>query len=135
MNVPLLSLENWRDFNALESLLRGVVVGDVVRNKVEWIGDNGGVFTVASCYGFYAYFRTPFGPPNRYDISLEKVWKMDVSFKIKTFRWRLFVNRLSMKDLLKIRGIDFPLNSLNCAFCGVELVGREHTFVCAIFRR
>ncbi|XP_058754918.1 F-box/kelch-repeat protein At3g23880-like [Vicia villosa] len=94
------------DFNALESLLRGVVVGDVDRDKVEWICDNFGVFTVASCYDFYASFRTPIGPPNRYDISLENIWKMEVPFKIKTLGWRLFVNSLPTKDLLKIRELE-----------------------------
>ncbi|XP_058783985.1 uncharacterized protein LOC131658738 [Vicia villosa] len=90
-------------FNALEMFLGGIVVGGVDRDKVEWKGDDGGVLMVASCYGFYASFRTPYGPPNKFDCSLEKIWKMEVPYKIRTFGWRLCVNRLPLKDLLKVR--------------------------------
>ncbi|XP_058763004.1 uncharacterized protein LOC131636414 [Vicia villosa] len=135
VNLPSLSLEHRMDFNALEELLGGMVVGGENRDKVEWKGDAGGDYTVASCYGHYASFRIPYGPPNRCDGSLEKIWKMEVPYKIRTFGWRLCVNRLPLKDLLKVRGIEFPLTSLNCVFCGVELEDRKHSFfLCKIVK-
>lgn len=51
-------------------------------------------FMVASCYAHYAAFRVPLGSPNRYNLTLGLVWKLEVTFKIKAFDWRLLVNRL-----------------------------------------
>lgn len=38
------------------------------------------------------------------------------------------MNRLPTKDLLKNIGIPFPLNSLRCAFCNLEMESRNHVF-------
>lgn len=38
------------------------------------------------------------------------------------------MNRLPTKDLLNKRGVPFPLNSLNCAFCDMNLESRNHSF-------
>lgn len=54
----------------------------------------------------YALSRIPCGPPNKCDMAIEIVWKLEVPFKIKVFGWRLFVNRLSTIDLLMYRGIN-----------------------------
>ena len=53
---------------------------------------------------------------------------MDVPFKIKAFGWRLFHNRLPMKDLLVARGMSFPLDELKCIFCGLSVETRDHFF-------
>lgn len=47
-----------------------------------------------------ASFRLPFGPPNKCDVALDIIWKFSVSFKIKAFRWRLFVDHLPLKNVL-----------------------------------
>ncbi|XP_058746973.1 uncharacterized protein LOC131619951 [Vicia villosa] len=70
------------------------------KDTVAWLLNSVKGFSVASCYHRYTILRTPFGPHNRNDVVLEKVWKMEVPFKIKAFAWRLFVNRLPTKDLL-----------------------------------
>ncbi|XP_058776654.1 uncharacterized protein LOC131650974 [Vicia villosa] len=80
------------------------------RDAVSWLIDLDNGFSVASCYHRYILLCTPFGPQNRDDEALEKVWKMEVPFKIKAFAWRLFVNRLPTKDLL------------------VQLENRDHLF-------
>lgn len=85
-------------------------------------------FSVSSCYDFYTSFQIPFHPRNKYDDMLDKVWILEVPFKIKTFGWRLFINRLPTEDLLKIRGIAFPLNSLKCALCGIDFEDKDHFF-------
>ncbi|XP_058727043.1 uncharacterized protein LOC131598463 [Vicia villosa] len=99
-----------------------------VKDSVFWsLGLEKG-FTVFSCYSHYALSRFPYEPINRCDGVLEVIWKMEVSFKIKAFGWRLFVNRLSTKDLLRIRGINFTLPNLKCIFCDNHLEDRNHIF-------
>ncbi|XP_058751967.1 uncharacterized protein LOC131625086 [Vicia villosa] len=56
------------------------------------------------------------------------LWKAEVPFKIKAFGWRLFHNRLPMKDLLVLRGMSFPLEELKCTFCGQCVETRDHLF-------
>ncbi|XP_058756725.1 uncharacterized protein LOC131629936 [Vicia villosa] len=114
--------------NSLRSSLPLMAFGSDKGDKVGWLGTKGGEFSVTSCYIFYASFRTPFGPCNKNEELVAKIWKLAVPFKIKIFGWRLFVNRLPTKDLLKIRGIPIPLNSLCCSFCEAELESRNHSF-------
>ncbi|XP_058726135.1 uncharacterized protein LOC131597454 [Vicia villosa] len=98
------------------------------KDSVEWNAPEEAEFTVASCYNFYNNLRIPFGPSNRYDGVYELLWKLDVPFKIKAFGWRLFLNRLPVKDLLEIRGIHFPLDELKCLFCDNSLENSNHLF-------
>lgn len=53
---------------------------------------------------------------------------MDEPFKIKDFGWKLFVDRLPIKDILVYRGISFPLETLKYSFCGIELENKDHPF-------
>ncbi|XP_058725660.1 uncharacterized protein LOC131596952 [Vicia villosa] len=56
------------------------------------------------------------------------LWKLEVPFKIKAFGWRLFLDRLPVKDLLKTRGISIPLDDLKCLFCGNSSESSPHLF-------
>ncbi|XP_058783702.1 uncharacterized protein LOC131658424 [Vicia villosa] len=113
---------------SLRNLLETFVGSNSEKDSVCWNIETDKIFSVASCYRRYASRRIPFGPINRNDEALEKIWKMEIPFKIKAFAWRLFVNRLPTKDLLKVRGISFPTSNLNCIFCGVHLEDRDHLF-------
>ncbi|XP_058765916.1 uncharacterized protein LOC131639438 [Vicia villosa] len=123
-----LSPEILLSISSLRSILPVVASLPDKEDKVCWQGTIDSEFSVASCYNFYASIRTPFGPHNKYEDLVAIIWKMEVPSKIRIFGWRLFVNRLPTKDLLKIRGIPFPLNSLSCSFCEAELESRNHSF-------
>ncbi|XP_058778918.1 uncharacterized protein LOC131652934 [Vicia villosa] len=97
-------------------------------DSVEWIYSEEKVFTVASCYNFYNNLRIHYGPANRNDEAFELLWKLEVPLKIKAFGWRLFRDRLPVKDLLKNRGISIPLDDLKCSFCDNSLESSSHLF-------
>ncbi|XP_058776004.1 uncharacterized protein LOC131650310 [Vicia villosa] len=122
------NLELLPNFSSLKDQLEefgGLLEG---RDMVGWTFNSEEDFSVASCYALYACFCIPLGPPNRYDEALGLVWKAEVPFKIKTFGWRLLVNRLPTKDLLMYKGISFPLNSLKCILCDLDMENQDHTF-------
>ncbi|XP_058754112.1 uncharacterized protein LOC131627290 [Vicia villosa] len=122
--APEIALE----FSALRELLDGF--GGIQEGKdfVEWSLDSEKGFTVSSCYALYAQRRIPFGPFNRHDEALELIWKMEIPFRIKSFGWRLFVDRLPTKDLLVYRGINLTSTNLKCVFCDLHLEDRDHLF-------
>ncbi|XP_058761127.1 uncharacterized protein LOC131634472 [Vicia villosa] len=104
-------------------------------DSVTWDAGKYSSFSVKSCYLFYAGFYNPYGPYGRHDGALSLVWKSKAPFKNKAFGWRILVNRLPTKDLLKVRGISFPNSSLNCVFCGYALETMEHIFFkCSIVK-
>ncbi|XP_058733668.1 uncharacterized protein LOC131605312 [Vicia villosa] len=108
------------------------------RDSVVWIGKTAAdkVFSVASCYDFYMRHRIPFGPCNKSDEAFGLLWKTEVPFKIKSFDWRLFHNRLPTKDLLLCRGMSIPLDSLNCVLCGnCEETIKHFFFSCSVVKK
>ncbi|XP_058725467.1 uncharacterized protein LOC131596741 [Vicia villosa] len=116
------------DFAVLLGLVEGFKGWKGGKDSIEWDYSEDKDFTVASCYTFYNNLRIHHGPPNRNDEAFGLLWKLDVPFKIKAFGWRLFLDRLPVKDLLKIRGITIPLDDLNCFFCGNWLESSSHLF-------
>ncbi|XP_058783299.1 uncharacterized protein LOC131657977 [Vicia villosa] len=116
------------EFVSLRNFLETFAGCNLEKDTVRWNIETDKIFTVSSCYRRYAFRRIPFGPINKNDEVLEKIWKMEIPYKIKAFAWRLFVNRLPTKDLLKVRGIAFPTSNLNCVFCGLHLEDRDHIF-------
>ncbi|XP_058727132.1 uncharacterized protein LOC131598560 [Vicia villosa] len=128
INVNLLNSELTNSIVSLRSILSEAEIGVLEDDKVVWYGEPGGIFSVASCYHFYANFCIPYGHPNRDEAVLGKIWKIGAPYKIKAFSWRLILNRLPTKDLLRSRGISLPLTSLNCVFCDIEAESRNHSF-------
>ncbi|XP_058747121.1 uncharacterized protein LOC131620118 [Vicia villosa] len=112
----------------LRTLLENFGGLNVDKDFVCWLLDSEKFFMVSSCYHRYALLRTPISPLNRNEEALEKIWKMEVPFKIRAFAWRLVVNRLPTKDLLVYRGINFLTSNLNCFFCNMNLEDKEHIF-------
>ncbi|XP_058774199.1 uncharacterized protein LOC131648460 [Vicia villosa] len=123
------------ELEALGSLLEGYGPCSREADVLEWKADSDGVFSVASCYNFFAGFRIPYGPSNIFDGALSLIWKVEVSFKVKAFGWRLLVNRLSTKDLLLLRGILFSEEASKCVFCGIDPKSMAHSFfVCPMVK-
>ncbi|XP_058725634.1 uncharacterized protein LOC131596917 [Vicia villosa] len=98
------------------------------KDFVVWHGNSELGFSVASYYAFYERLCIPFGPHKKYKKVFGLVWKMEVSFKIKAFGWRLLHNKLPTKDLLVLRGISFSLDNLNCILGGSCSENRKHFF-------
>lgn len=86
------------DFESLRIILDGRGPYSEEGDGVVWRAESDGVFSVASCYNFYAGSRISYGPFNKYDEVLGFMWKAEILFKIKTFSWRLLVNRLPSND-------------------------------------
>ncbi|XP_058775271.1 uncharacterized protein LOC131649528 [Vicia villosa] len=111
---------------------KGRVVGFIGwlegKDSVVWNYSEDKAFSVASCYNLYNKLRIHYGPPNRNDGAFGLLWKLEVPFKIKAFGWRLFLNRLPVKDLLKIRGISISLDDSKCLFCGYCLETSNNLF-------
>ncbi|XP_058787437.1 uncharacterized protein LOC131661813 [Vicia villosa] len=116
------------DYSILRNLLESFGGFQEGKDLVEWSLDSEKGFTVSSCYSIYAQKRIPFGPFNRHDEALELIWKVEIPFRIKSFGWRLFVNRLPTKDLLVYRGINLTSTNLKCVFCDLHLEDRDHIF-------
>ncbi|XP_058750747.1 uncharacterized protein LOC131623741 [Vicia villosa] len=126
VEVDELCLEEvYADFKGKVVGFRGWLEG---KDAVEWNNSEDKVFSVASCYEFYNNLRFSYGPPNRNDGAFGLLWKLEVPFKFKAFGWRLFLNRLPVKDLLKIRGISISLEESKCVFCGLCLESCNYLF-------
>lgn len=97
-------------------------------DSVVWMGNGDRRFSVASCYDMYERARIPFGPSIRYGEVFGILWDSVLPFKIKAFGWRLFHDRLPLKNLLVERGMRLPLANLFCSFCGIDMEDRNHLF-------
>ncbi|XP_058732648.1 uncharacterized protein LOC131604205 [Vicia villosa] len=113
------------DFKGKVVGFRGWLEG---KDSVVWNNPEDKVFSVASCYEVYNKLRFSYGPPNRNDGAFGLLWKLEAPFKFKAFGWRLFLNRLSVKDLLKIQSISISLEDSKCLFCGFCLETCNHLF-------
>lgn len=109
--------------------LVGAMISQVGKESVFW--DVGSDASFTGCSAYFSIFSCciPFGPTHFNDKALSLVWKSHVSFKIKAFAWRIFINRLSTKDLLSVRGLHFPADSSKCVLYGVVLESLEHFFI------
>ncbi|XP_058748663.1 uncharacterized protein LOC131621649 [Vicia villosa] len=89
--------------------------------------------SIRSCYALSNVFHVPFGLEKEFVKAFNLNWKLDVSHKIKAFGWRCFINRLSTRDLLLIRGISLP-SSIVCVLCRTERETLNHIlFSCGVF--
>ncbi|XP_058734162.1 uncharacterized protein LOC131605881 [Vicia villosa] len=98
------------------------------KDTVVWNGNSERDFSVASCYEHYEKSFISYGPLIKHAEAFDLLWDMDAPFKIKAFGWRLFHNRLPMKDLLEFRGMSLSSEDLKCIFCGISKESRDHLF-------
>ncbi|XP_058775034.1 uncharacterized protein LOC131649281 [Vicia villosa] len=126
-------------FDSVEGLYR-VLAGAILRDTggndvVKWEAEKDSMFSVKSCYLFYADSFIPHGPYEKHDGAYSLIWKTNTPFKTKVFGWRILINRLPTKELLLKRGISFTTSSSNCVFCGIALESLEHVFFkCSIVK-
>ncbi|XP_058759860.1 uncharacterized protein LOC131633158 [Vicia villosa] len=113
---------------SLMSRLENFKGWSVGKDTVVWNSNSEGVFSVSSCYELYENSYIPFGPHPKHVEAFDLVWAMDVPFKIKAFGWRLFHNRLPMKDFLELRGMSLSADDLKCILCGVSKENSDHLF-------
>ncbi|XP_058776734.1 uncharacterized protein LOC131651075 [Vicia villosa] len=123
-------------FCALKERLEGFEGWKEGKDVVTWQDNLSPTFSVASCYNFYENFCIPLGPNNKCDEAFGLLWKMDVPLKIKAFGWRLFLNKLTTKDLLVNRGISLSHDDLLCILYGSCMEDRNHFFFsCSVVKR
>ncbi|CAK8537008.1 unnamed protein product [Lathyrus sativus] len=119
---------NGQEVGSLRELIQPFEPESSGSDTVSWVGEPDSIFSVASCYKFYEFFRIPMGPPNIHDDAFRLIWKDEVPFKIKAFAWRLFNNRLPTKDLLAARGVVFSGENSLCVFCAIHPEDCVHSF-------
>lgn len=93
-----------------------------------WEEGSDGSFSVSSNCRILNCRWIPNGLIERYDSAMEKVWKMEVPYKIKVFGWRCFINRLPTRDLLVSRGIN-SISTINCMYCGINPESSLHSLL------
>ncbi|XP_058751483.1 uncharacterized protein LOC131624543 [Vicia villosa] len=142
----------WGDFGLCDMGVEEMILGEeavALKGRVEafrgWLEGKDNVvwekslnseFSVASCYNFYDNIHIPFGPPNRNDVAFGLLWRLEVPMKIMAFGWRLFHDRLPMKDLLVLQGIFIPFDDLKCSFCGYCVESCSHLcFSCSVVKK
>lgn len=68
----------------------------------------------------------PCGLAHTFDKAFSLVWKARVPCNIRVFGWRILINKLLTKDPLNDRGLNLPLDSCKCVFCGVVVKSLDH---------
>lgn len=63
--------------------------------------------------------------PNKVE-GWKQLWRLDVPNKVKIFLWRLCRNNISVRNLLRSRGVQTPII---CPMCGVDIEHLLHLFL------
>lgn len=58
----------------------------------------------------------------------EKIWKVQVLFRIRVFGWRVFLNMIACKDQLFRRGVLSSNIDMSCVLCLEIVENMEHIF-------
>ena len=107
-------------------------------DKIIWVGNNRGVFTVKSAYYValnivksFEEGECSYNDPREF--LWKKLWHLHIPSKIKIFAWRACVDALPIMVNLQKRGIgDCDL----CPCCGVESETLFHSIInCEVARR
>lgn len=98
-------------------------------DSIVWIHGSEGCFSVKDFFSIIRSLRFWYGPREQFDLALELVWRLDVPYKVKTFRWRCFINKLPTKDLLANRCILSSSNT-SCIFCSNVGESALHSLLC-----
>lgn len=80
-------------------------------DKLTWIGNKRGVFTVKSC------FKVNFGFSEEFSGKWIKLWGLDILERLKVFIWRIANNILPTREVLQKR---FNEIDTVCSICGKE---------------
>ncbi|XP_058777363.1 uncharacterized protein LOC131651699 [Vicia villosa] len=110
----------------LKGLLLEVFPERSKTDSVVWKPRRGSGYSTNS--GYNLLIKDYEGPAWDSDVKLafDSIWKSNVPYRIKAFRWRCLWNRLPTKYLLVRRGISLSINDQLCVFCSVELETLDH---------
>lgn len=112
----------------LDEVLRPVQPCARRTDSIAWKFDKSLIFSVGNCHEIINFKSIPFGPTDRFNLALEKVWKEEVFVKIKAFRWQCFINILPTYDSLVARGM-FPSPNISCVFCSSRVEYSLHSIL------
>ncbi|KAL0004281.1 hypothetical protein SO802_011842 [Lithocarpus litseifolius] len=114
-----------------ETILRIPLSRSLLDDKLIWMGNRRGVFTVKSAYHIAhclvenkdvggSSMGDPFKP------LWKRLWLLNLPSKIKIFAWRACVNRLPSKEKMCSRGIN---TSSECPLCNKEIEFTHHALL------
>ncbi|KAL4309434.1 hypothetical protein GQ457_01G012280 [Hibiscus cannabinus] len=93
-------------------------------NKIIWQHDKSGIFLVKRLTELLesAYIEVPV-------FDFDKIWKIRVPPKVKSFLWMLKLNNIPTKGFLLERGIHLQSLKEECPWCDLSLETSDHLFV------
>ncbi|CAI8590011.1 unnamed protein product [Vicia faba] len=105
-------------------------------DSIKWWQNADDIFSVKRCLSFMRdKLLDEVVEPNRL-AAIKRFWRTEIPSKIKIFRWRIMLNRLSSKDQLAKRSIIVSDQDKVCVFCSADFEDLEHLFFkCSFFKR
>ncbi|XP_023884264.1 uncharacterized protein LOC111996510 [Quercus suber] len=118
-----------------DTILKIPLSHDLPEDKIIWLGNCRGVFTVKSAYHIALNLLNSMvgeecsnGDPCK--PIWKKLWHLNLSAKIKIFAWRACVNGLPTMEAIYSRGI---LQTKSCPVCGNEAENLDHALLDCAF--
>lgn len=95
-----------------------------------WKPEEGGIFSVKSCYSILQRLRlVEGGLSGEVEVVFRNLWKSKVPAKVLAFLWTLFLDRIPTKVNLARRKLLAIEGSKRCVFCGLEDESTLHLFL------
>jgi len=120
-----------REKELLQNLLlrlEGVILG-VNPDCWVWKSEEGGIFSIRSCYKILQSLCLEEGGVSRdEEVVFRDMWKSRAPSKVLAFSWLLFIDRISTKIDLAKKMILSMEDSKRCVFCGLFDESVEHLF-------
>lgn len=101
----------------LSIILRDTVITPFVTNKYVWTPSVDETFSFISCYATLCVTKVNDQCDAATFEAVSRIWKRNVSSKIKVFTWRLMFNRIPTQDQLATRVILINSHDKVCAIC------------------
>ncbi|KAK8609499.1 hypothetical protein V6N13_061947 [Hibiscus sabdariffa] len=89
----------------LKLLLSEYRLSETMEDKLIWIHDVAGKFSIKTLSSLLNFVNLEAS-----DFNFERVWKLKVPPKIRSFVWMLVLDRLSSKEFLLKRGVNIPVD-------------------------
>ena len=119
----------------VETILKIPLSHDLPEDKIIWIGNNRGNFTVKSAYHLALNLldsdgneECSTGDPCK--LIWRKLWRLNLHPKIKIFAWRACINSLPTMEAINHRGIS---HSMICPVCKNEAKSIDHALLDSVF--
>lgn len=92
-----------------------------MENRLVWVHDNKGEFTVKKLTGLLIE-----GEGDDFNLAFYKIWKLKLPPKVPNFIWLLANDKIPTKEFLVKRGVQ--LHNTLCPWCEKELEQVVHLF-------